>query len=77
MPCKGAFIKSPLQGSSFLFVTSPVSRPHSYTHFIIIILIEILADEVGELSPIPAMNRDNDVNKLSSDSFLLRGVVIC
>jgi hypothetical protein len=31
----------------------------------------------GELSPIPAPNRDNDVNKLSSDSFLLRGVVIC
>jgi hypothetical protein len=32
---------------------------------------------VGELSPIPALNRDNDVDKLNSDSFLLRGVVIC
>jgi len=30
----------------------------------------MLDDEVGELSPIPAMNRNNDVNKRNSDRFL-------
>jgi hypothetical protein len=45
--------------------------------FLAIILIKMLDDEVGELSPIPAMNRDNDVVKRNSDSFLLRGVVNC
>jgi hypothetical protein len=58
-------------------MSNPRREPHFYTHFIIIILIEILADEVGELSPIPAPNRDNDVVQRNSDSFLLRGVVIC
>jgi hypothetical protein len=29
----------------------------------------MLDDEVGELSPIPATNRDNDVVKRNSDSF--------
>ena len=31
---------------------------------------------VGELSPAPAMNRNNDVGKCNSDRFFLRGVVI-
>jgi hypothetical protein len=31
----------------------------------------------GKLYPTSPPNRDNDVGKRSSDSFLLRGVVIC
>ncbi len=43
--------------------TRPTALPSPLYTFIVIILIEILAEEVGELSPIPASNRDNDVVK--------------